>query len=60
MIVMVIVIILDLIIVDELIILLDVMVQQEILRLLIEFKKEFGIGIFFIFYDLGVILEIVD
>ena len=50
----------DLIIADEPTTSLDVTVQQEILRLLIEFKKELGIGILFISHDLGVISEIAD
>lgn len=49
-----------LLIADEPTTALDVTVQKEILRLLNDLRKEYGMGLIFISHDLGVIREVAD
>lgn len=41
-------------------IVLDVMVQIQILLLLCDLQCEFGMGVIFVIYDIGVVVEILD
>ncbi len=50
----------SLLIADEPTTALDVTVQKEILRLLLDLQQEYGMGIFFITHDLGVISDIAE
>jgi len=50
----------DLLIADEPTTALDVTVQQELIFLLNDLKKEYGMGLLFISHDLGLISELVD
>jgi len=50
----------DILIADEPTTALDVTVQKEIITLLINLRKEYGMGLIFISHDLGVVSEVVD
>ncbi|MBT4761727.1 MAG: ABC transporter ATP-binding protein [Bdellovibrionaceae bacterium] len=50
----------DLLIADEPTTALDVTIQSQILRLIKDMQKEYGMGIIFITHDLGVIAEVSD
>ncbi len=50
----------DLLIADEPTTALDVTVQKEIISLLNDLRKEYGMGLIFISHDLGVIKEVAD
>jgi len=50
----------DLLIADEPTTALDVTVQKEIIALLNNLRKEYGMGLIFISHDLGVVSEVVD
>lgn len=50
----------ELLIADEPTTALDVTVQKEIIRLLNELRKEFGMSLLFISHDLGVVAEVAD
>jgi len=50
----------DLIIADEPTTALDVTIQAQILRLLAELRKEFGMGLVLITHDLGIVARIAD
>lgn len=50
----------DLLIADEPTTALDVTVQQELIGLLNDLKREYGMGLLFISHDLGLISELVD
>ncbi len=50
----------DLLIADEPTTALDVTVQKEIIALLGNLRKEYGMGLLFISHDLGVVSEVVD
>ena len=50
----------ELLIADELTTALDVTVQKEIIALLNNLRKEYGMGLIFISHDLGVVSEVAD
>lgn len=60
MIVMVLLCNLLLLLVDELIIVFDVMIEVQIFDLICELQEQFNMGVLFIIYNFGVVVELVD
>jgi peptide/nickel transport system ATP-binding protein len=50
----------DLILADEPTTALDVTIQAELLRLLVDFQREFGMGLMLITHDLGIVSRVAD